>query len=72
MLSDTLKINYNFIDKIEKLNLEVISETVTYTMLHLSNNISIPEIYKDMINFAKEKNMQIRGGFMEVYLQDNT
>ena len=56
VLSDDLKTNYDFINKLQSMGLEVLTDNVVETLLHTSSNDEegIPEIlqkYYKNINF---------------------
>ena len=72
VLSDDLKTNYGFIDKLQSMGLEVLTDNVVETLLHTSSNDEVIDTYKEMIKYANNNNIQIRGEFIEIYNGDKT
>ena len=67
VLNDELKTNYNFIKMVESMGLEVLTDNVVETLLHTSSNDEVIDAYKEMIKYANNNNIQIRGEFIEIY-----
>ena len=72
VLSDDLKTNYGFINKLQSMGLEVLTDNVVETLLHTSSNDEVIDAYKEMIKYANNNNIQIRGEFIEIYNSDKT
>ncbi len=72
VLSDDLKTNYGFINKLQSMGLEVLTDNVVETLLHTSSNDGVIDTYKEMIKYANNNNIQIRGEFIEIYNSDKT
>ena len=72
VLSDDLKTNYGFINKLQSMGLEVLTDNVVETLLHTSSNDGVIDTYKEMIKYANNNNIQIRGEFIEIYNGDKT
>ena len=72
VLSDDLKTNYGFINKLQSMGLEVLTDNVVETLLHTSSNDEVIDAYKEMIKYANTNNIQIRGEFIEIYNDDKT
>ena len=72
VLSDDLKTNYGFIDKLQNIGLEILTDNVVETLLHTSSNDEVIDTYKEMIKYANNNNIQIRGEFIEIYNSDRT
>ena len=72
VLSDDLKTNYGFINKLQSMGLEVLTDNIVETLLHTSSDDEVMDTYKEMIKYANNNNIQIRGEFIEIYNDDKT
>ena len=72
VLNDELKTNYNFIKVMESMGLEVLTDNKVETLLHTSSIDDVIDTYKEMIKYANNNNIQIRGEFIEIYNNDKT
>lgn len=72
VLNNELKTNYNFIKMIESAGLEVLTDNTVETLLHTSSTDEATDSYKEMIKYANNNNIQIRGEFIEIYNKDKT
>ena len=54
------------------MGLEVLTDNVVETLLHTSSNDGVIDTYKEMIKYANNNNIQIRGEFIEIYNGDKT
>ena len=70
VLNDELKTNYNFIRAMESMGLEVLTDNVVDTLLHTSSTDVVMDAYKEMIKYANNNNIQVRGEFIEIYRDD--
>lgn len=72
VLNDRLKTNYAFIKMMKSIGLEVLTDNVVETLLHVSSRDGVIDTYKEMIKYANSNNIQIRGEFIEIYNDDKT